>query len=51
MIPDLKLARKIEGSLDIKLLEKNLETLTDEMDESKVKRATIGDIATIKRNK
>ena len=51
MIPDLKLARKIEGSLGIKLLEKTPETLADEMDGSKVKRATIGDIAIIKRNK
>lgn len=51
MVPDLKLARKIEGSLGIKLLEKTQETLADEMDGSKVKRATIGDIATIKRNK
>jgi putative transcription factor len=51
MVPDLKLARKIEVSLDIKLLEKTQETLADEMDGAKVKRATIGDIATIKRNK
>jgi len=51
MVPDLKLARKLEGSLDIKLLEKTEEAQTDELSGSKVKGATIGDIATIKRNR
>jgi putative transcription factor len=51
MVPDLKLARKLERSLDIKLLEKTEETQTDELGGSKVKGATIGDIVIIKRNR
>lgn len=51
MVPDLKLARKLEGSLGIRLLEKTEETQSDELGGSNVKGATIGDIATIKRGK
>jgi len=51
MVPDLKLVRKLEGSLGIKLLEKTEETQNDELGGSNVRGATIGDIATIKRGK
>jgi putative transcription factor len=51
MVPDLKLARKLERSLGIRLLEKTEETQRDEQGGSKVRGATIGDIATIKRGK
>jgi putative transcription factor len=51
MVPDLKLARKLEGSLGIRLLEKTEETQSDELSGSNVRGATIGDIATIKRGK
>jgi putative transcription factor len=51
MVPDLKLARKLEGSLGIRLLEKTEETQSDELGGSNVRGATIGDIATIKRGK
>lgn len=51
MIPDLKLARKIENILNVKLLEKIEDILEEEISARSVRGATIGDIARIKRNK
>lgn len=49
MVPDLKLARKLEKSLKITLLEKTEEAQIDELSGSNRRRATIGDIALIKK--
>jgi|BarGraIncu00222A_1022003.scaffolds.fasta_scaffold13104_1 putative transcription factor len=50
MVPDLKLARKIEKLMNIVLVEKNDDVSADEMSHSKIRGATIGDIARIKKN-
>ena len=50
MVPDLKLARKIEKLMNIVLVEKNEDVSADEMSHSKIRGATIGDIARIKKN-
>jgi putative transcription factor len=50
MVPDLKLARKLEGILGVKLLEKTEETQIDDIGGSNIRGATIGDIARIKKN-
>ena len=50
MVPDIKLAKKLEKTLNLVLIEKNDGTSMDEMAQSKVREATIGDIARIKRN-
>jgi len=50
MVPDLKLAKKIEKTLNLILIEKNDGTGGDEMAHAKLKGATIGDIARIKKN-
>ena len=50
MVPDLKLARKIEKLMNIVLIEKNEDVSAEESGHSKVKGATIGDIARIKKN-
>ncbi|MBM4240249.1 MAG: TIGR00270 family protein [Euryarchaeota archaeon] len=49
MMPDIKLAKKLERTLNIKLLEKTEETSADEFRKSSLKGATIGDIARIKK--
>jgi len=50
MVPDLKLAKKIEKLLNVILIEKIEDNTRDEMGQSKIKGSTIGDIARIKRN-
>jgi putative transcription factor len=50
MVPDLKLARKIEKLMNVILVEKNDDVSADEMAHSKIRGATIGDIALIKKN-
>jgi putative transcription factor len=50
MVPDLKLARKIEKLMNVVLVEKNDDVSADEMSHSKIRGATIGDIARIKKN-
>ena len=50
MIPDIKLAKKLERTLGIKLLEKLEDIKSDEFELSLPKEATIGDIAKIKKN-
>jgi putative transcription factor len=50
MIPDLKLARKLEKTLEIKLLEKTELPDSNEFGSSLARGATIGDIAKIKKN-
>ena len=50
MIPDLKLARKIEKLMNVVLVEKNDDVTADEVGHSKIRGATIGDIARIKKN-
>jgi putative transcription factor len=50
MVPDLKLARKIERILNIVLLEKTDDTALEDMGETDHRGATIGDIARIKKN-
>ena len=50
MVPDLKLARKIEKIMHVVLIEKSDDISADETGHSKVRGATIGDIARIKRN-
>jgi putative transcription factor len=50
MVPDLKLARKIERILGVLLLEKTDDTALEDMGGKDVREATIGDIARIKRN-
>ena len=49
MVPDLKLARKIEKIMKIVLIEKTDDVSADETGHSKVRGATIGDIATNKK--
>jgi putative transcription factor len=50
MVPDLKLARKIEKIMHVVLIEKSDDISADGTGNSNVKGATIGDIARIKRN-
>ncbi len=50
MVPDLKLARKMEKLMNIVLIEKNEDLSADESSHSKIRGATIGDIARIKKN-
>jgi len=50
MIPDLKLARKIEKLMNVVLVEKNDDVTADEIGHLKIRGATIGDIARIKKN-
>lgn len=50
MVPDIKLARKLERTLKIKLIEKQEDTRPDDIETSSSRGATIGDIARIKRN-
>lgn len=50
MVPDLKLARKIEKIMNVVLIEKTEGVNADEMAHSNIKGATIGDIARIKKN-
>lgn len=50
MIPDIKLAKKLERTLGIKLIEKQEDARPEDMETSRSRGATIGDIARIKRN-
>ncbi|MEN4017913.1 MAG: multiprotein bridging factor aMBF1 [Methanobacterium sp.] len=50
MIPDIKLARKLERTLNIKLIEKQDDVQREDIGSIASKGATIGDIARIKRN-
>jgi putative transcription factor len=50
MVPDIKLARKLERTLNIKLIEKQDDIIAEDRSSSSSKGATIGDIARIKRN-
>ncbi len=49
-MPDIKLARKLERTLNITLMEKVDDVKTEDMASSGRRGATIGDIARIKRN-
>ncbi len=50
MMPDIKLARKLERILNIKLIEKIEDIKSEDLEPSVQRGATIGDIARIKRN-
>ena len=50
MVPDIKLAKKFERILKITLLEKTSDVSEEDFGPSKIKGATIGDIAKIKRH-
>jgi putative transcription factor len=50
MVPDLKLARKIEKIMHVVLIEKSDDISADETGHSKVRGTTIGDIDRIKKN-
>ena len=50
MVPDIKLARKLERTLNIKLIEKMENEVPDDIGIRRIKGATIGDIARIKKN-
>lgn len=50
MVPDIKLARKLEKILDIKLIEKTENGKAEDLGPAARRGATIGDIARIKRN-
>jgi putative transcription factor len=50
MVPDLKLARKIEKTLNLVLIEKTDGIVADELAHKKIRGSTIGDIARIKKN-
>ncbi len=50
MVPDIKLARKLEKILDIKLIEKTENGKQEDLGPAARRGATIGDIARIKRN-
>lgn len=49
MVPDIKLARKLERTLNIKLIEKLEDLKQDDISSFSARGATIGDIARIKR--
>ena len=50
MVPDIKLAKKFERILNVKLIEKTNDVTQEDVGPSNVKGATIGDIARIKRH-
>jgi len=50
MVPDIKLARKLERILNITLIEKTESGKPEDLGDSARRGATIGDIARIKRN-
>ena len=50
MVPDIKLARKLERALNVKLIEKIENGKTEDLGPAARRGATIGDIARIKRN-
>ncbi len=50
MVPDIKLAKKFERILHVTLLEKTSDVTKEDFGSSKIKGATIGDIAKIKRH-
>jgi putative transcription factor len=50
MVPDIKLARKLERTLDVKLIEKIENGKPEDSGPATRRGATIGDIARIKRN-
>lgn len=50
MIPDIKLAKKLEKIMDLILIEKTDNVTAEEIGHSNSKGATIGDIARIKKN-
>jgi len=50
MIPDLKLAKKIEKTMNLILIEKTNDVTADEIGQSSSKGTTIGDVAKIKKN-
>ncbi len=50
MIPDIKLARKLERTLNITLIEKTENGKQEDLSSAARRGATIGDIARIKRN-
>lgn len=50
MVPDIKLARKLERTLNIKLIEKLEDAKQEDFGPSARRGSTIGDIARIKRN-
>ncbi|MGF7118723.1 multiprotein bridging factor aMBF1 [Methanobacterium oryzae] len=50
MVPDIKLARKLERTLKIKLIEKLDDTKPEDLGPSARRGTTIGDIARIKRS-
>ncbi|MBI5680451.1 MAG: TIGR00270 family protein [Methanobacterium sp.] len=50
MVPDIRLAKKLERLLNIKLIEKSEDIKLDDLGHSSGRGATIGDIARIKRN-
>ena len=49
MVPDTKIARKIEKALNIKIIEKNEDSVEEFQNNRGFREATIGDIARIKR--
>ena len=49
MVPDTKIARKIEKALNIKIIEKNEDSVEEFQNNHGFREATIGDIARIKR--
>ncbi len=49
MTPDLKLARKLERTLKVTLLEKTEQAQMDDLSAAHMRKATIGDIARIKK--
>ena len=49
MVPDLKLARKLERTLKVTLLEKTEQAQMDDLGGAHLRKATIGDIARIKK--
>ncbi len=51
MIPDSKIARKLEKALNIKLIEKVENDVEEHVNAKRFREATIGDIAKIKRSK
>jgi putative transcription factor len=50
MVPDIKLARKLEKILNVSLLEKVEDENLEDKGPQKIRGATIGDIAFIKKN-
>jgi putative transcription factor len=50
MAPDLKLARKLERILKVRLLERLEDERPEDLGSQKIRGATIGDIARIKKN-